>query len=63
MRVVDRAPSWAFAAAVKAGFGLICFATVSGSSWATLISLMGLWLAGKSAIILDSRSGVTDQPQ
>lgn len=63
MSKFDRASSWALAVAVMLGLGLITYAVVSGSPWAALLGLFGLFVAGKSAIILARRSGATDQPQ
>lgn len=63
MRIIDRAPTWAFAVAIAVGLGLIAYAIVSGSPWAALIGLVGLLFAGKSAINLARRFGATDQPQ
>lgn len=63
MSKVDKVPFWAFALAILFGLALIAYAVVSGSSWAALIGMLGLILAGKSAITLARRSGATDQPQ
>lgn len=63
MMMNERMPSWALVFAVVVGLGLIAGALVSGWSFATLIGMTGLLVAGKSAIALARRSGATDQPQ